>query len=1016
MMNIYFVCSPNGNTFCFGQTTRTFIERHKDPDWNKLHTYLRAMGEDINLLEWYEDVDIEDHDIHRFLKTVPGIPFPSRGEWSNYDKNIHTLDSIKSLVEKRFFIKSTKKVLKLRPHQENFVTKILSRWEQWKEFLLFAKCRAGKSIMTFSAIVDANVSRTLVVSRFNSPKQSWIEDCQEYDKFRNVRIINLYEDNWQKEYDRWKDDTSIQIVFWSTIQGLCSSKCKKLVELSRTTGINLLVFDECHIGEDADQFKKVRNKFNNAKCLKVSGTAYDQAWQYSKDNRFVYSYWDEQLYYKGQYPKMNVHTIAVDVNGYREIFGNDPDAFTNIFHTNEDGTEFIYPDLVSNFWNKYFTTTGQRHIRNYDRTIVNRNHIVASLPSVAACQLSLPYIKEYAPLVITGESGHNSDTINKFVNENTKTICLTVQANILGVTCKKWDCVVHLWGGSSIEKWNQLSFRGGSGTHDWDVIDFAPRRAIKCLDNSLVIARVDNEELLDYKMVDFVDVFEWNDGFVKLSDENIIDILSVDIKDNVQRTFENLAKSISDERLLHENLDDVSVVSDTKPQSSIVSDNDTNEISAKKKIFPDGELTKKEKNEKRDQLKNVLNSIPLVLTHAIKSGNNIRTVEELLLSKFYIPITQDTQSVVSNLIETKDINPKDITTMIHQNNPIIEKNVHKDFTKTLDSFRITKATQQVIPLNLLKILFKNTHDYVLIVGDPSGSCCSYVIEHLGVPPSNIWVWENHSTHRFLIQSISSEINILNNIEDYKMNKAKTYCIGNPPYSDRKDKKNSNKKEWKNHLFNAMSKAKTTSFIVPASVISPSTHFDEIRPYLSYINTDVKKYFPGVGSTFVVITVEDSQQDKCLVETDEGSLEISLLDIRILPKVITKKNIEYVNSILTGGREWKVKCEYHSSSRKKWEDLEGNIEILHTSTKSFFTNKDIPLNHTIRVAVTKSGKAEFKVIQNKGLSESMIFTDGFETIEDAQKYCDFCNSDEIQEVLELSKFSGWNTKELLKNIP
>ena len=106
-------------------------------------------------------------------------------------------------------------------------------------------------------------------------------------------------------------------------------------------------------------------------------------------------------------------------------------------------------------------------------------------------------------------------------------------------------------------------------------------------------------------------------------------------------------------------------------------------------------------------------------------------------------------------------------------------------------------------------------------------------------------------------------------------------------------------------------------------------------YLSYINTDVKKYFPGVGSTFVVITVEDSPQDKCLVETDKGSLEISLLDIRILPRDITRKNIEHVNSILTGGREWKVKCDYHSSYRKKWEDLEGNIEILHTSTKSFF---------------------------------------------------------------------------------
>ena len=90
--------------------------------------------------------------------------------------------------------------------------------------------------------------------------------------------------------------------------------------------------------------------------------------------------------------------------------------------------------------------------------------------------------------------------------------------------------------------------------------------------------------------------------------------------------------------------------------------------------------------------------------------------------------------------------------------------------------------------------------------------------------------------------------------------------------------------------------------------------------------------------------------------------------------------------------------------------------MHTSTRSFFTNKDIPLNNTIRVAVTKSGKAEFKVVYNKGLSESMVFTDGFETIEEAQKYCDFCNSAEIQKVLELCKFSGWNTKELLKSIP
>ena len=1022
-MNIY-LDGFKGNPFAFGlgETIHTYEDRHKGGDYGKSKQDLFAVGSARIKRGWWTDFDGRDYEIHTWLKKQSGITQTGRETYKIEEGHGLSIDVIKYLIEEKFFLQSTKRVLKLRPHQENFVKKILSGWDNWKEFLLFAKCRAGKSIMTFSAIVDANVSRTLIVSRFNSPKQSWIEDCEEYDKFKNVRIINLYQDNWQQEYDRWKNNKSIQIVFWSTIQGLCTSKCKRLVELGRATNLDLLVFDECHIGEDADQFKKVRNKFNNAKCLKVSGTAYDQAWQYSKENRFVYSYWDEQLYYEGQYPKMNVSFPEVD-NEYRQIFGNDPDAFTNIFHTNEDGTEFLNPDLVSNFWNKYFTTTGQRHIRNYNRIIVNRNHIVASLPSVAACELSLPYIKEYAPLVITGKSGQNSDTINKFVNEHNKTICLTVQANILGVTCKKWDCVVHLWGGSSIEKWNQLSFRGGSGTHDWDVIDFAPKRAIKCLEDSIVTASVENQELLDYKMVDFIDVFEWNDGFKKLSHDNIIDILSIDIKDNVQKKFEKLASSIPDERLLYENLDDVSVILDKQPQVSVISDNDTNEMSAKKKIFTDTESTTKEKNEKRDQLKNVLNSIPLVLTHAIKSGSKIRTVEELFVSKFYKPITQDTQSVVSNLIETNDINSKDITTMIHQNNPIIEKSVHKDFTKTLDSFRITKETQQVIPLNLLKKLLLKVEkgfgfDYVLIVGDPSGSCCSYAIEHLEIPPSNIWVWENNPTHEFLIRSISPQINILNKIEDYIMDKSKTYCIGNPPYSDRVNKQHSNKKLHKTFLLDAMKKAKTTSFVVPASQISPSEHFDTIRPYLSYILTDVKKYFPKVNSTFIVITVEDTVQDKCIVETTDNSLELSLKDISILPRDITLENIEYVNSILTGGRDWDVKCHYHASSanRHNWEDPNGKIEVLHTNKKSYFTNKEVPINKEIRVAVTMSGSPEFKVVHNKGLTQSQVFTTGFANLDEAQEYCNHCNSEKIQKALLLTKFSGWNTKELLKNIP
>ena len=1030
-MNFYFDTYEGvDDAFNFGETRFDWEHRHSGGDYGKAKQVLKSLNSKFIRTGWWENASLRDdrddhHDdiVIQWLALQPHITQTGR-ESLRIDRKYLSLADVKRMLEKQFFSNTPEKkdTLKLRPHQEKFVEKILSNWEQWREFLLFAKCRGGKSIMTISTVVEAGVTETLIVSRFNSPKQSWFDDCNKFGKFKNIRVVKLNEDNWVNDYKRWADDPDLQIIFWSTVQGLCASNNSRLNKLKRFASIELIVFDECHIGEDADQFKKVRKKFIDAKCLKVSGTAYDQVWDYDPEHRFVYSYWDEQYYYPGKHPRMNVYTPKFNVSGYREIFGNDPDAFTNIFLVNEDKTAFLYPHLVKNFWNKYFTTEGQSRIRDKNRIIVNRNHIIASLPSVAACRLSVPFISEYAALDVTGISGEDSDTINKFVKEHAKTICLTVEANILGVTCEEWDCVGHIWKGEDKKRWGQTSFRGGSGKHHWDVVDFAPKRALKSLQDSLTLAKVENPELLDYEITDFTNVFEWDENFKQLSQDRLIQLL--DVKGDVQGSFKNLSRSISDERLNQEDFNTVDLVSDKKPQSSIVNDNDTNDESAKKILegFGDKKPTQKEKKKNRKKLEQILNSIPLVLAHSSKSGKPIRTTDELFTSEFYEPITQDTESVVYNLLQTRDMSARDITTIIHQNNPIIDKSVCNDFTKTLDSFRITKATQQVIPLDLLRKLLPKVEEdeSVLIIGDPSGSCCSYVIEHLGVSPSKIWVWEDHPTHKYLIESISSQINILNNLDDLycRMNKEKTHCIGNPPYSDRINKEYSNKKLHKTFLLKAMEKARTTSFVVPASQISPSEHFDTIRPYLSYILTDVKKYFPGVGSTFVVITVEDTIQDKCLVETADGSIELPLKDMSLLPKDITLENIDYVNNTLTGGREWEVKCDYHASSatRHKWEDPDGKIEVLHTNNKSYYTNKEVPINNEIRVAVTMSGSPEFKVIYNKGLTQSQVFTTGFANLEEAQEYCDYCNSEKIQKALLLTKFSGWNTKELLKNIP
>ena len=115
-------------------------------------------------------VDVVDHDIHRFLVNQPHIR-----KFAEWFKHKSTLDIIKHQIEEEFFTSTpeVKTDLNLRQHQTDFVSKARKDYE---EFLLFAKCRAGKSVMVLSHIVDTNRKVSLVVSRYTSPSQSWRED------------------------------------------------------------------------------------------------------------------------------------------------------------------------------------------------------------------------------------------------------------------------------------------------------------------------------------------------------------------------------------------------------------------------------------------------------------------------------------------------------------------------------------------------------------------------------------------------------------------------------------------------------------------------------------------------------------------------------------------------------------------------------------------------------------------------------------------------------------------------
>ena len=367
-----------------------------------------------------------------------------------------------------------KPFLELRKHQKEFILKINSTWESWKEFLLFAKCRSGKSIMSLYHVLQKGYKVTLIVSRCNSPIQSWRDDLKKYADFDNLVFINLADKNWKEQIEYWMS-TDKQIVLWSTIQA--ENRWENI-----DCNVDFIIYDEAHIGYGSKQWIAMRKKFN-CRTLYVTGTAYDIVDKFSTNNRFIYSYFEEQLDVKLgiiRAPKMRVILVKYDCDGYRKLYGDDPDAMKNLFSVNGD-KEFIEPSLVRGFYVDYFGR--QRNLRPQDRLLKNAKHIYITLPSIAACHNSVSYLEatDFAPFVVTGDTDNDADDIKKHIADHPEgTIILTVKANVLGVTIPEIDTVINCSEGESMNFWSQFAFRGGSSDRDWDVIDFCPKRCLKC--------------------------------------------------------------------------------------------------------------------------------------------------------------------------------------------------------------------------------------------------------------------------------------------------------------------------------------------------------------------------------------------------------------------------------------------------------------------------------------------------------------------------------------------------------
>lgn len=719
ILNIYFVTLEKGNPLWFGigeTKGPCMLAKHKVPrigsDYGKAKQLLIATNDKYIMQRRWEGVSTRDdldihHDdiIHNWLETIPGIRRLGKESFEIFATSSLTQDIIEDMIQKKFFSKQIveKPRLELRKHQKEFLIKINSNWEKWKEFLLFAKCRSGKSIMALSHVVQKGYKVTLVVSRYTSPIQSWRNDVEKFADFDNLVFINIKDKNWKEQLTYWLNIDK-QIILWSTIQS--TNRLKEI-----PCSINFIIYDEAHIGYGKTQWKSLCEKYD-CPTLYVTGTAYDIEENFS-NNKFVYSYFEEQRDKKlglNNEPSMELVLVKYNLNEeYKKLYGDDPDAIKNTFSLNDDKTDFREPALVRGFYSEHFGH--QRHLRVDKRLLKNAKHIYMCLPSIQACHLAVKYLKgtDFAPLVVTGDTKEDSDSIKKHIAENPQgTIILTVRANVLGVTIEELDTVINCAEGDSKNFYFQFAFRGGSSKKNWTVIDFCPRRCLQTL-REIYLSSCDNDpSISEYEFSEyFAAILEYSDGYTVMSQERLAEILSSNDVENSRRIMSRVAYSMDFDKL-----EDFVMNLDLTPsnyknsKSEVISSADVNGKSNKTKINPNykNQDFNVNLNKKIKTVDAILERIPLVLFHMIRKGEIPNSIYHVISSDHYVNDTLDNEKVLKSLLNEKIINERSLNCRMIQVATDIQHQIIKDECGTLEGLSCSRQSQKSIPVELMNQL------------------------------------------------------------------------------------------------------------------------------------------------------------------------------------------------------------------------------------------------------------------------------------------------------------------------
>ncbi len=532
------------NWLKIGYTTRTAEER--------ISEQASQMIIDKKVL-WHYDARFmngsgyfDDHDLHDYLTRIKKIPREVGSEWFDYTPDMKKSEQdFQDFVFQKFDQTDELKHqdYTLRKEQISAVSQTLEYFQNHEnsEFLWNAKPRFGKTLTTYDLARKLEAVNVLVVTNRPAIANSWFDDFEKFiawqTDFYFVSESDSLKDRATLKREEFinsisMNDNAKQIAFVS-LQDLKGSvyfgggydKLKWIQD----TRWDLLIIDEAHEGVDTFKTDSAFNRLNRKWTLHLSGTPFKAlaSDKFTQEQVYTWSYEDEQSAKQEweqsgeasnpyeKLPTLNLFTyqlsqMMVDkVNQGAKVDEEEIPYFFDLnefFSTNDSG-KFTYEADVIKFLDclttneKYpFSTPELREELKHTFWLLNR---VASAKALAKLLKEHEVFSEYEVIIAAGDGNAETEDISKneeslarvkkAIEENDKTITLSVGQLTTGITVPEWSAVMMLTNIKSPSLYMQAAFRA-QNAYEFEedgelkrkenayIFDFAPERTLILFD------------------------------------------------------------------------------------------------------------------------------------------------------------------------------------------------------------------------------------------------------------------------------------------------------------------------------------------------------------------------------------------------------------------------------------------------------------------------------------------------------------------------------------------------------